>query len=83
MISIAENNLCAQFFQRVLRYTFHRTQRAHRHKYRGFNDAVGRGELAKTGGASLGLNGEGQGHRSSKAQTGFWLLAPGGAALSR
>jgi len=42
MIGIAQQNLYAKIFQKILRYALDRSNRAHRHKHRRFDFAVGR-----------------------------------------
>ena len=58
MIGIAEKNLDAEFFENVLRHSFHRCRRSHRHKHGGFDLAMGREQAASARCAGARLDSE-------------------------
>jgi hypothetical protein len=64
VISIAEDDLRAQFFQSFLRNSLNGSDRADRHKDRGFDLAVRGVESAETGFADGFFDAEGNGHSS-------------------
>ena len=62
MVGIAQQDLNAKIFEEVLGHAFDRGERANRHKYRGFDFAMGRNQSSGTGGAGAGFNLKLKGH---------------------
>src|SRR5579862_4175375 len=58
MISIAEKNLDTEFFENVLRHSFHRCRGSHRHEHRSFDLAVRRKQAATASCASAPVDSE-------------------------
>ena len=63
MVGVVQQDLDAEFFQRVLRHALDRRQRSHRHKDRGLDFTVRREEASGAGGAIAGFNLEAERHR--------------------
>ena len=62
VIGIAQNDVSAQFFERVLGHPFHGAQRSHRHKYGGLDFSVRSEQATGAGSAVGGIDVECDGH---------------------
>src|SRR5882762_6498785 len=55
VISVSENDLGAEFFQRFIAQAFYRCLRAHRHEYRRFNRSVRSGQPSAARASCVGI----------------------------